>query len=368
MKKSNSPLINIDLSGKEKKYLLEALNSGWISSKGDFVRRFDDEFAKYLGVRYGSSVSNGTVALHLALLALEIKQGDEVIVPTFTFISPVNAIKYVGADPIFIDADPVTWNLDTGLVEKLITPKTKAIIAVHLFGNPVNMINVMKIAKRHNLKVIEDCAEAHGAEWHGQKVGTFGDVATFSFYGNKIITTGEGGMVVTNNHSIFEKVHLLKNHGMDKKHIEYYHSVIGYNYRLTNLQAAIGLAQLERIDELIEQKRNNLKRYNECFLIHAGFRMPIEDEKNRNVAWMYGVVLPEDYPIKRNELIERLDSLGIESRPFFMPIHKMPMYQPEREFKVAEHLGKMGILLPSGKLTDKQIQYIVDAIRKYQKN
>ena len=252
------PVYQPSLGNKEKENVLECLNSTWISSKGKFITQFEDSFSKYIGVNHSAAVCNGTVAIHIALLALGIGAGDEVIVPSFTYIASVNAIKYTGAKPVFVDSDLITWQIDPSQIEKKITQKTKAIMVVHLYGQPCEMDTIKEIANKHNLFIVEDCAEAFGSLYKGKHVGITGDIATFSFFGNKTITTGEGGMVVTNDSSLIEKVIHLKGQGLAKNR-EYYHDIIGYNYRMTNICAAIGSAQLERADELIEKKILNDK-------------------------------------------------------------------------------------------------------------
>ncbi|NQV08592.1 DegT/DnrJ/EryC1/StrS family aminotransferase, partial [Candidatus Woesearchaeota archaeon] len=255
------PVAEPVLEGNELKYVTECVKTGWISSAGKFVKKFEEKFSKYCDCKYGVAVSNGTTALHLALVALGIKKGDEVIVPNFTFVATANAVVYVGGVPVFVDADKETWNIDVDKIEEKITSKTKAIIPVNIYGHPCDMNKIMDIAKKHNLYVIEDCAESHGAEYNGEKTGSFGDISCFSFYGNKIITTGEGGMCVTNNKELAEKMSMLKDHGM-KPERRYWHETIGFNYRMTNIQAAIGLAQLENINKFIETKRENTIIYN----------------------------------------------------------------------------------------------------------
>jgi perosamine synthetase len=279
------------LAGNEKKYVNECLDSTWISSKGKFIPLFEQRFAEYLGVRHAASVCNGTVALHAALLALGAGPGDEVIVPTLTYIASVNAIAYTGASPVFVDSLADTWQMDPDDVQKKITPKTKAIMAVHLYGHPCQMDMLGELSKKHRIYLIEDCAEALGSEFKGKKVGAFGDIATFSFFGNKTVTTGEGGMVVTNDETLHDRVAHFKGQGLAKRR-EYWHDVIGYNYRMTNICAAIGLAQLERVNETIARKRRIAEQYRELLR-----ELPVtfhgEQKGTFNTFWMCSILTPK---------------------------------------------------------------------------
>lgn len=310
------------LGGNEKKYVNDCLDSTWISSKGKYVDLFEQEFSKYIDVNHSITVSNGTVALHLALEALGIKSEDEVIVPTFTYIASVNAIIYTGAKPVFVDSCEDTWQIDPVDIRKKITKKTKAIMAVHLYGHPCDMDEIIKIAKEYDLYVIEDCAEAFGSKYKGKFVGTFGDISTFSFFGNKTITTGEGGMVVTNDETLCERAKHLKGQGLAKWR-EYWHDVVGYNYRMTNICAAIGLAQLEQANEIINKKREIASWYKEEL---KKVPLKVQPEQNGvfNTYWMVTIVL-DDYR-KRENLREYLKANGIETRPTFYPVHTMPMF------------------------------------------
>jgi perosamine synthetase len=338
------PVYRPQLGQKEKENVLECLESTWISSKGKFVNQFEEEFSKYLGVKYSTTVSNGTVALHLALLALGIGEGDEVIVPTFTYIASVNAIKYTGAKPIFVDSIEDTWQMNPEDVERKITMHTKAIMAVHLYGHPCDMDRLTKIAKDNNIFLIEDCAEALGSKYKGKYIGTFGDISTFSFFGNKTITTGEGGMVVTNDQTLYERSTHFKGQGL-AKHREYWHDVVGYNYRMTNICAAIGVAQLGNIENVLAKKKqiaswyiDNLK--NTDYIPHK------EVGDVYHSYWMFSLLLKDSS--KRDDLREYLKSNGIETRPLFYPVHTMPMYSQKYEkHPIAEKLGWSGINLPS---------------------
>jgi perosamine synthetase len=350
------PVYQPSLSGNEKKYVNECLDSTWISSKGKFVSQFEVKFARVTGNKYAASVCNGTVALHLALSALGIGPGDEVIVPTLTFVASVNAVTYTGAKPVFVDSLASTWQMDPADVRRKITPKTRGIIAVHLYGHPCDMDSLIQIAKEHNLLLIEDCAEALGSYYKGKHVGTFGHIASYSFYGNKTITTGEGGMVVTDNETLYRRSVHLKGQGLSEK-CEYWHDMIGYNYRMTNICAAIGLAQLEQAAVFLEKKRWIAKWYKEGFKdIPVVFHEEIGDVKHS--FWMCSILVRD--PIDRDPLRNVLKENGIETRPLFYPIHTMPMYsQKVQQCPIAENLSSRGINLPSWPgLTKSQVDFI----------
>jgi len=337
------------LIGKEKDYVIDCLKSNWISSIGKYILLFEKKFAEFIGVKHAISCSNGTAALHLALLALGIKKNDEVICPTFTFVATANAIKYVGAKPVFIDCEKNTWNLDVRLLEKLITPKTKAIIPVHLYGHPCDMSPIMKIAKKHKIFNIEDSAEAIGSKYKGRMCGSFGDIATFSFYGNKTITTGEGGMVVTNDDRIAERLRILKGQGMNPQK-RYWFSVLGYNYRMTNIQAAIGLAQLENVDKFILKRQTIAKMYDYYLEKVEGIKLPQVIGNVSHSFWMYSILIEKEFGRSRDEVIEFLQKSGIETRPFFYPMHVMPVYKNAAKIfnlKTSEEISSKGINLPT---------------------
>jgi perosamine synthetase len=356
------PVYQPNLNGKEKKYVNECLDSTWISSKGKFINQFEIKFSEFTGIKYSVAVSNGTVALHIALLALGIGKEDEVIVPTFTYISSVNAINYTGAKPIFVDSDPLTWQIDTKAIEQKISNKTKAIMAVHIYGHPCEMDEIMRISYKYKLKVVEDCAEAIGTLYKGKHVGSFGDISTFSFFGNKTITTGEGGMVCTNSKELSDLVIKLKGQGLAKNR-EYYHDIIGYNYRMTNICAAIGCAQLERVGDILINKKRIVQKY-----IDDIKNIPLEYHQaygNINHSyWMFTVLVNSDSD--RKKLRKHLSENGIDTRPTFHPVHTMPMYNSQETFEVAEDLGKRGINLPSyPDLSDNDIKFITNKIRSY---
>ncbi|MCM3701053.1 DegT/DnrJ/EryC1/StrS aminotransferase family protein [Paenibacillus macerans] len=358
------PVYEPALDGNEKKYVMDCLESNWISSKGQYVHRFEDHFSSYVGTQYAVSTSNGTTALHLAMLALGIGKGDEIIVPTLTYISSVNCIRYVGATPVFVDSDPENWQLDLEQVKKKINIRTKAVIAVHLYGNACDLEELRNICNKHNIFLVEDCAEAIGTYSNNKHVGTFGDISTFSFFGNKTITTGEGGMVCTNNLTLKERIELFKGQGVSKN-IEYWHEVVGYNYRMTNICAAIGLAQLERVESILMKKREIADQYKQEL---KELPMDFADDKNvMNSHWMVSVVLEnEDY---RDLLRSHLYQFGIETRPFFHPIHLMDMYKNEgssHNYPNALKLSKSGINLPSSPLlSQEKITYICNVIKDF---
>jgi perosamine synthetase len=356
------PVYQPNLSGNEKKYVQECLDSTWISSKGKFIKQFEDNFSNFTGIKNSVAVSNGTVALHVALLALGIKKDDEVIVPTFTYIASVNAIQYTGAIPIFVDSDPLTWQIDVTKIEEKISSKTKAIMAVHIYGHPCEMIEIRKIADIHNLFIIEDCAEGIGTLFNGKHVGLFGDISTFSFFGNKSITTGEGGMVCTNDDKLAELSFRLKGQGLAKNR-EYFHDIIGYNYRMTNICAAIGCAQLERIVDILNKKRQVVVNYIDGIQsLPIAYHQEIGDVKHS--YWMFTILVNSES--ERTRLRKYFNENGIETRPTFHPVHTMPMYNTGEKFEVAEDLGKRGINLPSyPELSEADIKYITDKINNF---
>jgi perosamine synthetase len=358
------PVSEPSMGEKELLYVSECVLTGWVSSAGKFVTQFEEMFAEFCGARYAIATSNGTAALHLALLALDIGPWDEVIVPSLTFIATANAVTYTGARPIFVDSELETWNIDPELIESKITERTKAIIPVHLYGHPAKMEAILEIASRHRLAVVEDAAEAHGARFKGHPVGSLGDIGIFSFYGNKIITTGEGGMVVTNRADLNEKVRILRDHGMSPTE-RYWHPVLGFNYRMTNLQAALGVAQMEKIDKILETKKEIANRY-KIELEHInGIELPPEAPWAQNVFWLYSILVDaEKYGRSRNELITILKDQGIDTRPLFPPVHKQPIYQTDQSLSVAERLSDNGLSLPSSvNLAENSIARIAKIIR-----
>jgi perosamine synthetase len=359
------PVSQPALVGNEKKYVLDCLETNWISSIGKYIEQFEEAFASFCGVKHAVSCCNGTAALHVALLAMGVGPGDEVIVPTLTFVATANSVTYCGARPVMVDSEPETWNIDPTKLKKRITSRTKGIIAVHLYGHPANMDPILGIAKKHNLFVLEDAAEAHGAEYKKIKVGSLGDIAVFSFYGNKIITTGEGGMVVTNDPTIADGVRRLKGQGMDPDR-RYWFPTIGYNYRMSNIAAAIGLAQLEKVDYHMARRREIADHYIKELAQTPGISIQPEKDWARNVYWMTSAVLEENLPITRDDLMTGLAEAGIETRPFFYPMHALPMYQKDVDgvsFPVADRLAKNGLNLPSSAtLSHKDVSYVCSQI------
>lgn len=337
------PVYQPIFSGREKEYVNQCLDSTWISSKGEFIGRFERSFADYIGTNNATTVSNGTVAIHLALEALGIGPGDEVIVPTLTYIASVNTIIQAGATPVFVDSLEQSWQIDPQDVRRKITPRTKAVMAVHLYGLPCDMASLTAICKEHQLMLVEDCAEAFGTRYEGQHAGTFGDIATFSFFGNKTITTGEGGMVVAKEKAVIEKAIHLKNQGVSLIR-EYWHDTLAYNYRMTNICAAIGLAQLEKCDEILEKKRQIAEWYKEG-LKNLPLQFHEELPNTRHSFWMCSISV-NDARV-RQPLRDHLKRANIETRPVFYPAHTMPHCATGQSFPVAESLGARGINLPS---------------------
>lgn len=357
------PVYKPSLTGNEKEYVNQCLDSTWISSKGKFIAEFENGFGAYIGARHAATVSNGTVAIHLALLALGIGPDAEVIVPTLTYIASVNAIAYTGATPVFCDSLEDTWQMDPDDVRKKITPRTRAILAVHLYGQPCAMDELVSLSHEYNLFLVEDCAEAFGSLYKGRHVGTFGDIGTFSFFGNKTITTGEGGMVVTNDETLHDRMTHFKGQGL-AKYREYWHDVIGYNYRMTNICAAIGLAQLEQADSMIAKKRQIAEWYKrELEDTPVVFQEELGDV--RHSYWMVSILVPD--AADRDPLRAALQEKGIETRPLFYPVHSMPMYSTSfQRHPVAESLGWRGINLPSyPSLEEASVKEICAVIKTY---
>ena len=364
------PVCEPFLNGKELEYVTDCLKTNWISSKGKYIGEFEEKFANYCSCKYGISTTSGTTAIHLALASLGIGPGDEVIIPTFTMASTAFAVVYTGAKPVLVDADPKTWNIDIAMIEGRIADNTRAILPVHIYGHPCDMDPIMEIAGKYNLWVVEDAAEAHGAEYKGRKVGGIGHVSCFSFYANKVITTGEGGMVITNDERIAKKASALKDlaHSKQKRFL---HTDIGYNYRMTNIQAAIGLAQFEKIDDLVGRRRSNAYLYNSLLKDIGGIRLPPEKEWAKNVYWMYSILIEDEFGMSQGKLMSKLEQKGIETRSFFIPMHQQPVFQNmrlfnEESYPVAEELSSRGLYLPSGSgLTEAEIRHIATALHKF---
>jgi perosamine synthetase len=362
------PVAAPSLIGNEKRYVDDCMESGWISSAGKYIELFEARFAEFCGVKHAVACCNGTVALHLALVALGVVAGDEVIVPTLTFVATANAVTHCGATPVFVDSEPETWNLDPSQIEAKITPRTKGIIAVHLYGHPAKMDELKEIARRHNLFLLEDAAEAHGAAYKGKTIGSIGDAAAFSFYANKIITTGEGGMVTTDNDDLADRARLLRGQGMDSER-RYWFPVVGYNYRMMNLPAAIGLAQLEKIDEQLTARAKIAALYRERLREVGDLTWQHEQSWARHVYWMFNVILDAGVWAERDEVMKILGERGIETRPVFYPTHTFPPYikavAAGEEFPIAGGLARNGISLPTwAGLKSEDIDYICDALRQ----
>ncbi|MDQ6472076.1 DegT/DnrJ/EryC1/StrS family aminotransferase [Flavobacterium sp. LHD-80] len=344
----NTPL----LSGNELKYVTECIESGWISSEGAFVTRFETEFAQYVNRKHAMAVSNGSAALDIAVKALGIGKDDEVIMPTFTIISPAQSVVTTGATPVLVDSDPITWNMDVSQIEAKITSKTKAILVVHIYGLPVDMDPVLALCEKYNLKLIEDAAEMHGQTYKGKMCGSFGDISIFSFYPNKHITTGEGGMIVCNDEDIAEQCKKLRNLAFETKGRRFVHNEIGWNYRMTNLQAALGVAQLEKIDYHIQRKREIGSLYNEGLKGLTGFQFPLKKtDYAENIYWVFGLLA--DSEKQQEDLVKKLNNAQIGTRPFFWCMHEQPIFKKMGLFKsesypVAEKLARNGFYIPSG--------------------
>lgn len=358
------PVAAPDLSGRESAYVNECLRSGWISSKGRFIGEFEAAFARYVGRRHAIATCNGTVALHLALAALGLEAGDELIVPSLTYVATANAVAYCGARPAFADIDPATWCLSVESAARLITPRTRGIMAVHLYGHPCEMSPLLELARRHDLWILEDAAEAHGATYDGRMAGSFGTAAMFSFFGNKVVTTGEGGMVLTDDDDLAERLRLLRSQGMDAEK-RYWHPVIGFNYRMTNIAAAIGLAQMERVNQLVGDRRRIAGWYRKRLLGVRGLTLPRNAPRADSIFWLYSVLVND--PAIRDPLMAELAEAGIETRPFFHPVHDFPMYRDCRSdagCPAAGAVGARGINLPtSSYLTEEDVDTIAAALR-----
>ena len=350
-------------------YVQEAVRSGWISSEGRFIAEFESRWAEYCGVKYGIAVCNGTAALELAMAALALPPGSEVILPSFTIISCVAAVLRVGCRPVLVDCEPDTWCLDVAEVGRKITDKTRAVMPVHIYGHMADMNPLMELADKFGLAVVEDAAEAHGAEYHGRRAGGFGTMGCFSFYANKIVTTGEGGMMVTDGPELAERARNLRNLGF-RRDQRFLHTELGYNFRMTNVQAAIGLSQIERIDDHLARKRRMAARYNERLCKISGLRLPVERPNVTNVYWMYGIVLADSIPFDAAVLAARLKELGVDSRPFFLGMHEQPVLRERglfagERYPVTERLARRGLYLPSGLgLGGTEIDTVCAAVQK----
>ncbi len=366
------PVCEPDLSGSELERVTDCMRSGWISSIGALVTEFEQAFAAAVGARHGVACCNGTVAVHMALHTAGVGPGDEVIVPSFTMIATANAVRYCGAVPVLVDSDPLTWNLSLQDVAAKITDRTRAIVPVHTYGNPCDLDALRDLAAEHDLALIYDAAEAHGALYQGQPIGGAGLASTYSFYANKIVTTGEGGMVTTDDAEFAKVAREVANHAFSEER-HFWHRYLGFNYRLTSLQAAIGLAQVERFDSLVQARIGHGEQYSELLRDVSGVQLPPTSPGNLNVYWMYGIMLEDAFPMSRDELREFLAARGVETRTFFVPVHLQPVYfgtpGAQGEFPVAEDLCLRGLYLPSSSgLRDDELRYVVDCIRQASEN
>lgn len=364
------PVNQVLLDGNEKKYLNQCIDTGWISSEGPFVRQLEEEFAARMQRKYGIAVCNGSVALDAAVAALHLGPDDEVILPTFTIISCAASIVRAGAVPVLVDSDPVTWNMKPEEVNKKVTSRTRAILLVHIFGLPVDVDPILRVAERHGIPVIEDAAEMHGQNYNGRPCGSFGTISTFSFYPNKHITTGEGGMILTDDPHLAEQCRELRNLCFQAEK-RFVHHRLGWNFRMSNLQAAIGVAQLERLDEFVARKRRMGKLYSELLHDVREIQLPLaRNDFAENIYWVYGIVLKDQVPFDAEEAMRRLKALGIDSRPFFWPMHEQPVFRnmglfPGESYPVAERLGRRGFYLPSGLgLCEPQLHRVADSLKK----
>ena len=349
--------------------VMEALRSGWISGAGPHIEAFEARWANYCGRAHGIAVANGSVALQVAVSLLDLQPGDEVILPTFTIISCAVPILMAGARPVLVDCDPQTWTMDVTQVESRITPRTRAIMAVHIYGHPVDMDPLLGIAERHNLQVVEDAAEAHGAEYRSRRAGSFGTSSCFSFYANKLVTTGEGGMLLVDDERLAEHARSLRNLGFQPER-RFLHTELGFNFRLTNLQAALGLAQIDRMDDIVARKRRIGQAYTERLSEMPGIELQVQQPWARGVYWMYGLVVREETGLDAAELAKRLKQRGVETRPFFLGMHEQPVLRERglfagESYPVAERIARQGLYLPSGLgLEEAQIDRVCQAVRE----
>lgn len=358
------PVAEPMIGERELAYVTDAVRSGWVSSIGEYVTRFEESIAAACGARYAVATSSGTTALHLALAALDVGAGDEVIVPSLTFVATANAVRYLGATPVFADSDAGCWCIDPAEIERCISPRTKAIVPVHLYGHPADMDAIVAIASAHGVAVIEDAAEALGAACRGRPVGAIGDAGILSFYGNKLITTGEGGMLVTRSAAVAERARLLRDHAMDPRR-RYWHGEVGYNFRITNLQAALGVAQAERMAEFLARKREIAARYRAGIEDIAGLELQRELSWAASSWWMSTVELGPAFGMDRDTLARALEARGIDTRPAFVPVHTLPPYREPRVLHNAQRVARRGLTLPSAaSLTWDDQEYVVTCLRE----
>jgi len=363
------PVCSPKIDEEDVNLVAECVRSTWISGTSKYVAEFEDRFAKYCGCKYGIATNSGTTALHLALATLDVKREDEVIIPAFTMIATANAIRYMGANPVLVDSELCTWNMDTSKIKDQITGRTRAIMPVHTYGHPVDMDPILELAEEYDLYVVEDSAEAHGAEYKGRRTGSIGDLGCFSFYANKIITTGEGGMIVTNLQDLAEKARWLRAHAFGRGGRHFYHEALGFGYRMSGIQAALGLSQLQRIDEFVSIRRSNASLYNSLLSeLRDRIVLPPEAPWAKNVYWMYSILIDQTR-ISREDLMKKLEQEGIETRTFFCPIHTQPIYAEffqHKRYPVADELSRKGINLPSGNdLKASEVRYVSEQIRQH---
>lgn len=360
--------------GNEKKYVMDCLDTGWISSLGKYVGLFEEKFTGYVGTEHGVACCSGTAGLHTALSVLGVGAGDEVIIPNFTIIVSANVVMRTGAKPVLVDVEPDTWCIDPARIERAISPKTKAIMVVHMYGHPCDMGPIMELAKRHQLFVVEDCCQSHGATYEGQMTGSFGEFGVFSFYGNKIITSGEGGMLCTSSGNLAKRARIFCDNGFQIP--RFIHEVSGMNYRLTNVQAAIGLAQTEKIEYAVERKREIAARYMELLKECPNLTLPVERPNAKNVYWMFCVLVGEGFGRTKDEVMVELKKKGVDSRSFFYPMSQQPVLNGDApnlpdlsgEHSVSDRLAEQGLYLPSGLgLSDEQIGFCAESLLSLQR-
>lgn len=360
------PVCTPKIGEKEVEYVTKCIRSTWVSSMSEYVAEFEDKFARYCGCKYGIATNSGTTALHLALATLGVSERDEVILPTFTMIATANAVSYESAKLVLVDSEFKTWNMDVFKIEQKITKRTKVIMPVHTYGHPVDMDPILDLAQKYGLFVVEDAAEAHGAKYKGRKMGSMGDMGCFSFYANKIITTGEGGMITTNNEELAEKAKWLRAHAFGRRGKHFYHEALGFGYRMSAMQATLGLAQLEQIGNFVSIRRNNAKLYNSLLSqLEEKVTLPPEAPWAKNVYWMYSILVRDQS--SRDYLMKKLEQEGIETRTFFYPIHLQPIYKQNwaEKFAVSEELSRRGVNLPSGNdLTEDKVKYVCESIMR----
>jgi perosamine synthetase len=366
-KPAQIPVFSPSLPESARRYVLDCLDTGWISSLGEYVPRFEAELARFCEVRHAVATANGTMALHLALAILGIGPGDEVLVPDLTFVATANAVRYTGATPVLVDVDVRTWGIDPEDARRKVTHRSRAIIPVHLYGRPVDLDPLLALARNHGLDIVEDAAEAHGARYRGRRVGGLGRVGVFSFYGNKIFTTGEGGAIVTDDAELAARAAFLRDHAMDPER-RYFHPEVGFNYRMTNIQGALGYAQMEQADEILARRRWIAETYSAQLAGIPGLTIPATMPWAEDVCWMFSVLVEPTFGLDRDAVCVALRERGIDTRPFFIPLHELPPYRVDGPFPGATSLARRGINLPSGStLSGEEISRVCSALRELAK-